>query len=181
MTTVERHETRPTRPKRKWRDSLWAVGLIALIVGVAVRLVMNGMSAWPSAVVGAVGFAAWWVFLIRRRRKHDARLTGAPQNDIPGLERQILKGKEPPQDQEQRHELAVLVDSRQRKLRRNRWWALPLLAVIFFGTAALMFATSSATAGGLYLAFAIVFMGWMTWYHFHHDRRLTQMRQRLQG
>ncbi|CAM5613704.1 hypothetical protein STENM327S_05482 [Streptomyces tendae] len=77
--------------------------------------------------------------------------------------------------------MAALVDSRQERLRRHRWWAFPMLALIFFGTSALWFASGSVAAGSLMLALAVVFMGWLAWYNLRFDRRLSQMRSRLQG
>ncbi len=169
------------RPRPRWQDRLWAIGAIALVVGVGVRLLMNGASAWPSAVVGAVPAAAWIVWWVRRRRVRDAGAVGAEPADVHGMERQILKGGAPPRDPERRRAMAALVDSRQERLRRNRWWAFPMLALIFFGTSALWFASGSVAAGSLMLALAIVFLGWLTWYNLRFDRRLSQMRSRLQG
>ncbi len=77
--------------------------------------------------------------------------------------------------------MAALVDTRRRTLRRHRWWAFPLPALIFFGTSALWFAAGSVTAGASMLAPAVVFLGWLTWHHRRFDRRLTRMRRRLQS
>jgi Flp pilus assembly protein TadB len=168
------------RPRPRWQDRLWAIGAAALVVGVGVRLLMNGASAWPSAVVGAVPAAAWIVWWVRRRRVRDAGAVGAEPADVPGMERQILKGGPAPRNPERRRAMAALVDSRQERLRRNRWWAFPTLALIFFGTSALWFVSGSVGAGSLMLGLAVVFMSWMTWYNLRFDRRLSQMRSRLQ-
>ncbi|MFI1756761.1 hypothetical protein [Streptomyces sp. NPDC020571] len=77
--------------------------------------------------------------------------------------------------------MAELVDSRQERLRRNRWWAFPLLALIFFGTSALWFASGSVGAGSLMLGLAVVAIGWLAWNNFRFDRRLSQMRGRLRS
>ncbi|CAL9411756.1 MULTISPECIES: hypothetical protein [unclassified Streptomyces] len=178
MANADRGDDRP-RPRR--RDRLWAIGVTALVVGVGVRLLMNGASAWPSAVVGAVPAAAWIVWWVRRRRVRDAGAVGAEPQDVPGMERQILKGGPAPRDPERRRAMAALVDSRQERLRRNRWWAFPVLALIFFGTSALWFASGSVGAGSAMLGLAVVFMGWLTWYNLRFDRRLSQMRGRLRS
>ncbi|MFD4262624.1 hypothetical protein ACFWR9_34640 [Streptomyces sp. NPDC058534] len=162
-----------------WRDRLSVIGLVALGVGVVIRLIANGLDSWPYAVVGGALMSVWVVFLVRRRRRQDARDTGAEPEDVPAMERRILKGGRPPEDPEQRREMAALVDSRQRRLRRNRWWAFPLLALIFFGTSALWFVSGSVTAGSLALALAVAAMGWLVWFNLRFDRRLTQMRHRL--
>ncbi|MFV0132975.1 hypothetical protein ACLGIH_06990 [Streptomyces sp. HMX87] len=172
---------RDDRPRRTWQDSLWAIGLLALITGVGVRLVFNGLAAWPYAVVATVPVVAWIMWFVRRRRRHDAATAGTAPDDVPVMERQILKGEPPPRDPRRRQAMAALVDSRQRKLRRHRWWAFPLLAVISFGTSALWFSAGSVTAGSSLLVLAVVFMGWMTWHHRRFDHRLTRMRQRLQS
>ncbi|MEV5760169.1 hypothetical protein AB0L61_25780 [Streptomyces tendae] len=178
MANADRGDDRP-RPRR--RDGLWAIGVTALVVGVGVRLLMSGASAWPSALVGAVPAAAWIVWWVRRRRVRDAGAVGAEPEDVPGMERQILKGGPAPRDPERRRAMAALVDSRQERLRRNRWWAFPVLALIFFGTSALWFASGSVGAGSAMLGLAVVSMGWMTWYNLRFDRRLSQMRGRLRS
>ncbi|MFI8189973.1 hypothetical protein ACIF8T_14415 [Streptomyces sp. NPDC085946] len=169
------------RPERRPQDSLWAIGLLALAVGFVLRLAFDGMSAWPYAAVSAVFFAGWTVWLVRRRRRHDASAAGTEPDDVPAMERQVLKGEPPPRDPERRRAMAAFVASRQERLRRGRWWALPLLAVLFFGMSALWFAAGSVTAGGLTLVLAVVFMTWMTWWSRRYDHRLTLMRRRLQS
>ncbi|MGQ4442627.1 hypothetical protein ACN6LI_008576 [Streptomyces violaceoruber] len=77
--------------------------------------------------------------------------------------------------------MAAFVDSRQERLRRNRWWAFPMLAVIFFGTSALWYLSGSVGAGSLMLGLGVVFLGWLAWYNLRIDRRLSHMRGRLQG
>ncbi|MEU6451442.1 hypothetical protein [Streptomyces sp. NPDC046979] len=176
---MKRRERGDGALERDWRDRLSVIGLVALAVGVVVRLAANGLDSWPWAVVSAALMSVWVVFLVRRRRRHDARDTGAEPEDVPAMERRILKGGAPPEDPGRRREMAALVDSRQRRLRRNRWWAFPMLALIFFGTSVLWFAAGSTTAGSLTLALAVVFMGWLTWFNLRFDRRLTQMRHRL--
>ncbi|WP_432081596.1 hypothetical protein [Streptomyces sp. WAC 04229] len=165
--------------ERRWWDKLSVIGVIALAVGVVVRLVTRGLDSWPSALIGAALMSVWIVFLVRRRRRGDARDTGADAEDVPAMERRILKGEAPPQDPDRRREMAALVDSRQRRLRRGRKWAFPLLGLIFFGSSALWFVAGSMTAGSLTLALAVAFMGWLAWYNLRFDRRLTQMRHRL--
>ncbi|MEU3661591.1 hypothetical protein AB0E77_17815 [Streptomyces sp. NPDC032940] len=178
MATMER---RDGRPERRWQDKLWVIGLMVLVVGVATRMAFNGFAGWLPALVSAALTSWYAVWLVRRRRRHDARTTGTAPDDVPAMERQILKGAPPPAEPGQRRAMAALVDSRQQRLRRHRWWALPLLAVIFFGTAALWFASGAVATGGWMLAAAVVAMTWMVWYHVHYDRRLSQMRRRLQG
>ncbi|WP_253195456.1 LPXTG cell wall anchor domain-containing protein [Streptomyces sp. JHA26] len=174
-------ERRDGRPERRWQDGLWVIGLFALAVGFLTRMAFGGASGWLSALVGAALMSLYTVWLVRRRRRHDARTTGACPDDVPAMERRILKGAPPPEDPGRRRAMAALVDSRQQRLRRHRWWSLPLLAVLFFGTAGLWFASGERVAGGWMLAVAVVFMTWMVWYHFRYDRRLSQMRRRLQG
>ncbi|MER7776704.1 hypothetical protein ABTZ21_17155 [Streptomyces sp. NPDC096191] len=165
--------------ERHWRDRLSVIGVVALGVGVVIRLIANGLGSWPYAVVGGALMSVWVVFLVRRRRRQDARDTGAEPEDVPAMERRILRGGAPPEDPDRRREMAALVDSRQRRLRRGRKWAFPLLGLIFFGTSVLWFAAGSLTAGSLTLALAVAFMGWLTWFNVRFDRRLTQMRHRL--
>jgi fatty acid desaturase len=182
MASSARYDDRHAdRPKRRWQDSLWAIGLLALAAGVIVRLAANGLSSWPSALFGAVAMAFYTPWLVRRIRHKDAAASGTDPDDVPALERQILKGAPPPQDPDRRRQLAALVDARQRRIRRNRWWAFPLMALLFFGTAALGLTTGSTTMGTWTLVLGIVFMTWLTWYNIRFDHRLTQMRRRLRS
>lgn len=169
------------RRRLRWQDSLWGIGVIALVVGAGVRLLLGGASAWPSALLGAVPVAVFLVWWVRRRRVRDAEAVGTEPDDVPAMERQILKGGPPPRDPERRQAMAALVDSRQERLRRNRWWAFPLLAFLFFGTAVLSFLSGSMAAGGTMLAVAVASMAFMVWQHRRLDRRLSRMRSRLQG
>ncbi|MEU9592689.1 hypothetical protein ACGF7W_22365 [Streptomyces sp. NPDC048219] len=178
MASIERHDG---RPERRRRDKLWVMGLMVLVVGLVTRMALNGFSGWLPALLGAALTSCYVVWLVRRRRSRDARATGTEPDDVPAMERQILKGAPAPEEPARRRAMAALVDSRQRRLRRHRWWALPFLAVLFFGTAALWLAAGAMVRGGWMLAVAVVFMTWMVWYHFRYDRRLSQMRRRLQG
>lgn len=177
-SSAQHDEHRPTRQRR---DSLWAIGLTALAMGFITYVLINGAAAWPGAVLAAVALACYTPWLIQRIRRRDAKSAGTRPDDIPAMERQILKGEQPPEDPRRRREMAALVDSRQRRLRRNRWWAFPLLAVLFFGTSILWFTSGSVTTGSWTLALAVVFMTWMTWSHVRFDRRLSQMRRRLRS
>lgn len=178
MASTERSDD---RPRLRRRDSLWGIGVMALLAGVVVRLVLNGTSAWLSALLGAVPAAVWIVWWVRRRRVRDARAVGAEPDDVPAMERQILKGGPAPRDPERRRAMAAFVDSRQERLRRNRWWAFPMLAVIFFGTSALWYLSGSVGAGSLMLGLGVVFLGWLAWYNLRIDRRLSHMRGRLRA
>ncbi|MFD7712634.1 hypothetical protein [Streptomyces sp. NPDC059786] len=164
---------------RDWRDRWWVFGLLALVVWVGVRLLLSGLHAWPSALVGGVIYVGWLTWWMRRRRKRDARAVGTDADNVPGMDRRILKGGDVPDDPAEREAMARLVDRRQERLVRNRRWAFPLLAVIFFGTSGLWFAAGSATSGGVMLAAAVVFMSWMVWQHRRTLRRLEDMRRRL--
>ncbi|MFE0803387.1 hypothetical protein [Streptomyces sp. NPDC058812] len=178
MRTPERHDE---FTGRRWRDRLSVIGLVALAANLTFRLIVDGFDAWLYALISATLMSLWIVFLVRRRRRQDSRDTGAQPDDVPAMERRILKGGPPPEDPRRRQTMAALVDSRQRRLRRNRWWAFPLLAVIFFGTSILWFVSGSVTAGSWTLALAVAAMGWLTWFNLRFDRRLSQMRRRLQS
>ncbi|WP_320778984.1 hypothetical protein [Streptomyces sp. CRN 30] len=178
----ERHDERhDERPRRRRRDSLWAIGLLVLAVGVVVRLALGGLSAWPSALLGAVAMAFWVPWLVRHFRRRDASASGTEPADVPGMERQILRGDPPPRDPRRREELAALVDSRQRRLRRSRWWAFPLLAAVFFGTSVAWFSAGSTATGGVMLALGVAFLAFMTWSNVRFDRRLSRMRRQLRS
>ncbi|WP_217247188.1 hypothetical protein [Streptomyces sp. AC602_WCS936] len=176
---MRRRERHDEFPDRRWRDRLSVIGLVALAANLTFRLIVDGFDAWLYALISAALVSLWIVHLVRRRRRQDARDSGTAPDDVPAMERRILKGGPPPEDPRQREAMAALVESRQRLLRRNRWWAFPLMILIFFGASVLWFVSGSVAAGSWTLALAVAFLGWLTWFNLRFDRRLTQMRHRL--
>ncbi|MCF2435171.1 hypothetical protein LV779_13360 [Streptomyces thinghirensis] len=153
----------------------------ALAVGLVVRLLFNGADAWPSALVGAALMSVWIVSLVRRRRRHDARDTGAEPDDVPAMERRILQGGPPPEDPRQRQTMAAPVDSVSGGCGataggRSRSWLSSSPVRRSHGSS-----PAPPPQGALTLALAVAFLGWLTWFNLRFDRRLSQMRSRLQG
>lgn len=131
----------------RWRDQWWAVGLLVLVIGVAVRLAFRGWSAWPEALVGGVFYAGFLTWFLMRRRRRDAEAVGTEPDRVPELERRIAKNGELPDDPAEQEAMVRLIRRREEKLRRSRRWAFPMLGVIFLGTPLLWF-TSGDVAGG---------------------------------
>ncbi|MGA5002695.1 hypothetical protein ACPCB7_32290 [Streptomyces arboris] len=99
----------------------------------------------------------------------------------PELERRIAKNGELPEDPAEQAAMIRLIRRREERLRRNRWWAFPLLALVFFGIPVLWFAAGNVAAGLWGLAFGAAFLGWMVWFNRRFVRRMAGMRQRIEG
>ncbi|GAB2929800.1 MULTISPECIES: hypothetical protein [unclassified Streptomyces] len=165
----------------RWRDQWWAIGLLVLVIGVAVRLAFRGWSAWPEALVGGVFYAGLLTWVLMRRRGRDAKAVGTDPARVPELERRIAKNGELPEDPAEQAAMVRLIRRREEKLRRSRWWALPMLGVISLGTPLLWFASGNVPAGLWTLGFGVAFLGWMVWFNRRFVRRMAAMRQRIEG
>lgn len=165
----------------RWRDQWWAVGLLVLVIGVAVRLGFRGWSAWPEALVGGVFYAAFLTWFLMRRRRRDAKAVGTEPARVPELERRIAKNGELPDDPAEQEAMVRLIRRREEKLRRSRRWAFPMLGVIFLGTPLLWFISGDVPAGLWTLGFGVAFMSWMIWFNRRFVRRMVAMRRRIEG
>ncbi|MEU2759731.1 MULTISPECIES: hypothetical protein [unclassified Streptomyces] len=165
----------------RWRDQWWAIGLLVLVIGVAVRLAFRGWSAWPEALVGGVFYAGLLTWVLMRRRGRDAKAVGTDPARVPELERRIAKNGELPEDPAEQAAMVRLIRRREEKLRRSRWWALPMLGVISLGTPLLWFGSGNVPAGLWTLGFGVAFLGWMVWFNRRFVRRMAAMRQRIEG
>lgn len=166
---------------QRWQDRWWAVGLLVLVVWVGIRLAFDGWSGWPGILVGGLVYAGFMTWLVMRRRRRDARAVGTDAARVPELERRIARNGELPEDPAEQAAMIRLIRRREEKLRRNRWWAFPLLALLFFGTPVLWFASGNVGAGLWGLAFGAAFLGWMVWFNRRFVRRMAGMRQRIEG
>ncbi|MEU3002598.1 hypothetical protein [Streptomyces sp. NPDC006863] len=165
----------------RWRDQWWAIGLLVLVIGVAVRLAFRGWSAWPEALVGGVFYAGLLTWVLMRRRGRDAKAVGTDPARVPELERRIAKNGELPEDPAEQAAMVRLIRRREEKLRRSRWWALLMLGVISLGTPLLWFGSGNVPAGLWTLGFGVAFLGWMVWFNRRFVRRMAAMRQRIEG
>ncbi|CAM5227264.1 MULTISPECIES: hypothetical protein [Streptomyces] len=165
----------------RWRDQWWAVGLLVLVIGVAVRLTFRGWSAWPEALAGGVFYAGFLTWFLMWRRRRDAKAVGTEPDRVPELERRIAKNGELPDDPAEQEAMIRLIRRREEKLRRSRRWAFPLLGVIFLGVPLLWFASGDEPAGLWTLCFGVAFMSWMIWFNRRFVRRMVAMRQRIEG
>ncbi|MFH8482687.1 hypothetical protein [Streptomyces sp. NPDC018055] len=166
---------------QRWQDRWWAVGLLVLVVWVGIRLAFDGWSGWPGILIGGLLYAGFMTAFVMRRRRRDARAVGTDAARVPELERRIARNGEIPDDPAERAAIIRLIRRREEKLRRNRWWAFPLLALIFFGTPVLWFVAGNVRAGLWGLAFGAAFLGWMVWFNRRFVRRMAGMRQRIEG
>ncbi|GGP39230.1 hypothetical protein [Streptomyces sindenensis] len=165
----------------RWRDQWWAVGLLVLVIGVAVRLAFRGWSAWPEALAGGVFYAGLLTWFLMRRRRRDAQAVGTEPDRVPELERRIAKNGELPDDPAEQAAMVRLIRRREEKLRRSRRWAFPLLGVIVLGAPLLRFTSGDVPAGLWTLGFGVAFMSWMIWFNRRFVRRMVAMRRRIEG
>ncbi|MDF9810905.1 hypothetical protein [Streptomyces sp. SPB162] len=172
--------TTQQRPKPRIVDRWWGIAGIALIVWVAMRLAVNGLDAWPSAVVGGVGACGVVTWRMMRRRRKDATAIGAESDAVPTLDRRIIK-EELPDDPAEREAMGRLVRRRLGKIRRNQKWALPMMAVFCFLPAVLWFSSGRNASGGLAAAFGAAFFVWLVWMNRRVLGRLTRMDERIGG
>lgn len=160
------------------RDRWWAIAGTSLLIMVAIRLLFRGLDAWPETVAGGAVFAVWLTWWTLRRRRTDAEAVGADTEAVPGLDRRVMR-EDVPEDPSERRVLARLVRRRQEKMRKNRWWAFPLLVVIFLGVSVLAFAGGDFPVGTMSAAVGVAFVGWLVWLNTRNLRKLDLMERRL--
>ncbi|MDT0494808.1 hypothetical protein ACPEIF_07725 [Streptomyces sp. NPDC012600] len=168
------------RPER-WQDRWWAIALLVLVAWVGIRLVFDGWSGWPGILVGGFLYAGFMTWFLMRRRRRDARAVGTDAARVPELERRIAKNGELPEDPAERAVMVRLIRRREEKLRRNQWWAFPLLGLVFFGLPIFWFAAGNVPMGVWGLVFGALLLGWMVWFNRRFVRRMARMRQRIEG
>jgi hypothetical protein len=161
-------------------DRWWGIAGLALVVWVAMRLALNGLDAWPSALVGGVGGCAVVTWRVIRRRRGDATAIGTGSDAVPTLDRRIMKG-DLPEDPAEREAMGRLVQRRLDRIRRHQKWALPLMAVFCFAPAALWLVAGRDSSGVLAAVFGVAFFGWLVWMNRRAVHRLTRMDQRIGG
>lgn len=166
---------------QRWQDRWWAVALLVLVVWAGIRLAFDGWSGWPGILAGGLVYAGFMTWYMMRRRRRDARAVGTEAARVPELERRIARNGELPEDPAEQAVMVRLIRRREEKLRRNQWWAFPLLGLILFGTPLLWFAAGNVAAGVWGLAFGAAFLGWMAWFNRRFVRRMAGMRQRIEG
>jgi len=167
-----------SQTKQPKRDRWWVLATIALVLWVAIRLAFEGLDAWPEAVVGGVIYAGgmtWWSL---RRRRNDAGSIGVEPTAVNRLDRRIMK-EDIPDDPAERQAMARLAERRRVKLTRGRWWAFPLLTVMFLAGAAVWFSLGEYLQGGLITAFGVVFLGFVMWMNRRALRRIDRVEHRL--
>ncbi|MFH8435184.1 hypothetical protein ACH4A3_08130 [Streptomyces sp. NPDC018007] len=174
-------EAKRRRREGRWRARWWTLGLLAPVVWVAVRPAFHDWSAWPGLLVGGAVYAAFLTWFLTRRRREEARAVGTEPGRVPELERRIAENGELPEDPAERQAMVRLIRRREEKLRRNRWWALPTLGLLFFGLPFLWFAAGNVPTGLGMLGSGVAFMGWMIWFNRRFVRRMAAVRRRIEG
>ncbi|MFJ5265673.1 hypothetical protein ACIQAC_34965 [Streptomyces sp. NPDC088387] len=164
---------------RRWVDKWWVVGLMALAIGLGVRLLFQDLGNWVAAVAGAGFYAIVFTVMIRRRQRGDARASGLETDDVPVLERRIRRG-DIPDDPALRQAMLQLVHRRQKTMHSKLMLAFPALLLILVALGVVLLVDGSTVAGIAWTVGGLGFVGGMWWMRrtnidrFHRvERQLT--------
>ncbi|MFJ4922220.1 hypothetical protein [Streptomyces sp. NPDC088725] len=136
--------------RERARDRWWVIPSLALVLWIGFRLVFSGADAWPAVLAGGLIYGVFMVCTIVRRQRE----TPGGASDPRVLPRPVVRRRRP-------------------TLNRHHWWAFPLVAAVFLGTAALWLATGEYAVGGAFVVCAVVFLSCMAWMNL----RTPQQRQ----
>ncbi|WP_406403583.1 hypothetical protein [Streptomyces uncialis] len=153
---------RDLRSQRRWIDTWWAVGLMALAVGIGVRLLFRDLDNWVAAVAGAGAYAIVFTVLMRRRQRGDARASGVETDDVPALERRLRRG-DIPDDPALRQAMLQLIHRRRKTMHSKLVWAFPVMLLMFVALGVVLLAGGSAVAGAAWIVGGVVAVGGMWW------------------
>jgi Flp pilus assembly protein TadB len=163
-----------------WRRLLskwWVLSLSYFVVYGGFQLLRPGRT-WVDAVIGAAIYAAWMTGWQVRRRRRDSRAVGAKADELPQLERRMMRG-EVPDDPAERQAMRKLAERRTAKLRRGAKWALPLLGFLWLAFAVLSLARGDLGTGLVWLAAGAVMLGVIFWSRQRVLGRLDRAERRL--
>ncbi|MFJ7424181.1 hypothetical protein ACIQXD_37195 [Streptomyces uncialis] len=163
---------------RRWIDNWWAVGLIALAVGIGVRLLFRDLDNWVSAVTGAGAYAIVFTVLMRRRQRGDARASGVETDDVAALERR-LRREDIPDDPALRQAMLRLVHRRRETMQGKLMWVFPLMLLMFVALGVVLLAGGSVVAGAAWIVGGVIAVGGMWWMRRTNLDRLGRAERRL--
>ncbi|MEU0689579.1 hypothetical protein [Streptomyces uncialis] len=166
------------KSQRRWIDKWWVVGLMALAIGIGVRLLFRDLDNWVSVVTGAGVYAIVLTALMRRRQRADARASGLETDDVPALERRLRRG-DIPDDPALRQAMLRLVHRRQKTMHSKRVWAFPAMLLMFVALGVLLLAGGSVVAGAAWIVGGPVVVGGMWWMRRTSLDRLRRAERRL--
>ncbi|MFF4324103.1 hypothetical protein [Streptomyces sp. NPDC001568] len=164
--------------QRRWFDKWWVVALMALVVGLGVRLFFRDIDNRVAGVVGALVYAVGFTVLTRLRQRGDARVTGVETDDVPVLDRRIRRG-DIPDDPALRRAMLQLVQRRQRMMRGKLLWAFPAMLFICVALGAWLLAVGTIVPGVMWMVGGFVFVGGMWWMRRINIHRLRRVERRL--
>ncbi|MEU8964815.1 hypothetical protein AB0C89_24355 [Streptomyces sp. NPDC048491] len=167
------------RSQRRWIDKWWVVGLLALAVGVVMRLFFRGLDDWVPILVGSGFYAIIFTALMRRRQRADARAAGLETDDVPVLDRRVRRGAVP-DDPALREAMLRLVRRRLKVMRGKLMWALAAwLLLIFVGLGVLFLVHGSVVAGIAWMVIGVGFAGGLWWMRRANIDRFLRMERQL--
>ncbi|MFJ4767628.1 hypothetical protein ACIP88_00735 [Streptomyces uncialis] len=166
------------KSQRRWIDKWWAVGLMALAIGIGVRLLFRDLDNWVAVVAGAGVYAIVLTVLIRRRQRGDARATGLETDDVPALERRLRRG-DIPDDPALRQAMLQLVHRRRKTMHSKLVWAFPAMLLMFVALGVLLLVGGSVVAGAAWIVGGPVVVGGMWWMRRTSLNRLRRAERQL--
>ncbi|MFJ2400695.1 hypothetical protein ACIOUE_05280 [Streptomyces xanthochromogenes] len=166
------------KSQRRWADKWWVVGLWALVVGVAIRLLFRGLADWVAIVAASAFYAIVFTAMTRRRQQSDARATGLETDDVPVLERRIRRGTVP-DDPALRQSMLRLVRRRLKLMHSKVKWVFPAMMVVFVGLGVLFLVHGGVVAGVVSMLCGAGFVGGMWWMRRTNIGRYQRMERQL--
>ncbi|MFC3260227.1 hypothetical protein [Streptomyces xanthochromogenes] len=166
------------KSQRRWADKWWVVGLWALVVGVAIRLLFRGLADWVAIVAASAFYAIIFTAMTRRRQQSDARATGLETDDVPVLERRIRRGTVP-DDPALRQSMLRLVRRRLKLMHSKVKWVFPAMMVVFVGLGVLFLVHGGVVAGVVSMLCGTGFVGGMWWMRRTNIGRYQRMERQL--
>ncbi len=167
------------RSQRRWIDKWWVVGLLALAIGVGMRLLSLGLDNWVPVLVGSGFYAITFTALMLRRRRADAREAGLETDDVPVLERRVRRGAVP-DDPALRQAMLRLVRRRLKLMRGKLIWVFTAgMLLVFVGLGILLLVRGSVLAGIAWMAIGACFVGGVWWMRRANIDRFQRMERQL--
>jgi Flp pilus assembly protein TadB len=166
------------KSQRRWIDKWWVVGLMALVLGVGMRLLFRDLDNWVASVIGAGFYAVAATAMMRRRQRADARTSGVETDDLPVLERRIRRG-DIPDDPALRQPMLQLVHRRLDQMHSRMVWALPALLLMSVALGVLQLANGSTLAGIGWTAGGLIVVSGLWWTRRHNIARFRRAERQL--
>ncbi|MFD7920065.1 hypothetical protein ACFV3R_12675 [Streptomyces sp. NPDC059740] len=178
---ARRTTTASARKRQPWWRQRWLQASLGVaVVYAASRLAFDGLSAWPFAVGGAAALAVVVAVARFRQDRHDSRSLGVPPAELPRLER-YLRRRSVPETPADRQALLHMARLRERRTRRARVWAFPLMAALWLALGVLFLVLGRVAASVGFLAAGALVLLVAVGLHRWELRRMAAFREELEA